>query len=152
MSRTPWPAAVVFVLLVSATAHAQIAQPDGWVGEGGRIVRPGDATPGGTPRPAAAIRPATRADWIGECEQRLAFANRLPDPARGYEGVCRAWLDYYERTGATAQGYGFTYAIPVSITTFEVPGNCPPPAVVPPPRPPVRHHAAPDKRVKLIRY
>jgi len=148
MSKTLWPA--LLSILVATTAHAQIARPDGWVAADGRIVRPGDASP-----PAGTVHPATRADWVGECEHRLAAANGLADAPGRYEQACRAWLDYYERTGATRQGFDFDYAIPVSVTTIEVPGHCPPPPVArqsPPPRPRPIPAPAKDKRQPFIRY
>lgn len=146
MPRLPWSA--FLLVAIPATAQAQWANPDGWVAAGGRLVRPGDA-----PAPPGAIRPATASDWIGECESRFASANRQPGSGLQYESACRAWLDYYERTGATGQGYAFEYAIPVSVTTIEVPGDCPPPPVVRQAPAPHRHQARPhDKRVPSIRY
>lgn len=147
MSRTLWPA--LLTLLVATPAQAQIARPDGWVAADGRIVRPGDAPP-----PPGAVHPATRSDWVGECEHRLNAANGQADVPGRFEPVCRAWLDYYERTGATRQGYDFDYAIPVSVTTIEVPGHCPPPTARPSPPPIPRPAPAPakDKRQPIIRY
>jgi len=117
---------------------------DGWVTEDGRILHEGE------PQPASfTVHPATRGDWVGECVNRLGAANKFREPAAGYENACRAWLDYYEQTGATAQGYGFAYAIPVSLTTTEIPCPCPPPARKPrPASKPMLH----DKRVKIFRY
>lgn len=146
MSR-PLGLILLFAVLGATPVEAQIINPDGWVGEGGRIIRRGDAPAGN-----GAVHPATRADWLGECERRLAMANQQADPGNRYVGACRAWLDYYEQTGATAEGYGFAYAIPVTVTMMEGPGNCPPPPAVKPPPPPRRQPIAPDKRVKTIRY
>lgn len=135
-------------LLGAAPVLAQplgVTHAEGWVAEDGRIVRDGD------PRPVpGSIHPATAGDWIGECQHRLGAANHMGPPDGRFEEVCRAWLDYYERTGQTAQGYGFAYAIPVALTITRVPGDCPPPPAPPPPRPhrPVVH----DKRVKTFRY
>ncbi|MBU6266981.1 MAG: hypothetical protein KGN34_05525 [Sphingomonadales bacterium] len=117
-------------------------RPDGWVTEGGRILRDGEA------RPAAyAVHPATRADWIGECSRRLVAANRNADAGIGFDNTCRAWLDYYDNIGATSQGYDFAYAIPVRVTTetrittiMAKPCDC-----APMPRRPKAH----DKRVRM---
>ena len=119
---------------------------DGWVTENGRILHEGEPRPG-----SYSIHPATRDDWIGECSHRLAAANAFRATPGSFENACRAWLAYYEQTGATQHGYSFDYAIPVAISTITVPCVCPPPPVPP------RHKPAPrplvrDKRVKIIRY
>ena len=106
----------------------------------------------GSPAPAQDVHPATRADWISECNRRLQSLNRNVDTTIGYEATCRAWLGYYERVGATAQGYDFGYAIPVQIKTetvvTEIMADPIPRAVPERPRP---HRRVPlrDKRVRL---
>ncbi|MDE2405774.1 MAG: hypothetical protein KGM17_13990 [Sphingomonadales bacterium] len=69
------------------------------------------------PPPTPEIHPATRADWLGECDRRLQSLNRNVDSGIGYQSTCRAWLDYYERIGVAANGYDFVYAIPVQRVT-----------------------------------
>lgn len=139
---------VLPVALVAAVADAQPwqARPDGWVTENGRILREGEARP-----TTYAVRPATRADWIGECNRRLVAANRGVDTGIGFDGTCRAWLDYYESIGAAAHGYDFAYAIPVKVMTetrittiMATPCNC-----APAPAPAHREQRLHDKRVPM---
>jgi len=138
------PVMAVVLAATPALADPSPVRPDGWISEGGRILREGD------PRPASTmVHPATRNDWIADCDSRLRAANTLRTTNGGFEGACRAWLDYYERIGATRSGYDFAYAIPVTLTTFETPRACPPPAPQPASRKPARRPLVHDKRIRL---
>ena len=135
--------------VLAAAAHADplSMQADGWVTENGRILRPGEAQP-----TTFAVHPATRADWIAECDRRLVAANPIHEPAISYENSCRTWLDYFEHSGAADHGYGFAYAIPVAISYVAARCDCSPAAM-----PVVARHRPPhravihDKRVRIRR-
>ena len=116
-------AALFGTAALAAAAHADplSMQADGWVTENGRILRPGEAQP-----TTFAVHPATRADWIAECDSRLAAANPIHEPPISYENSCRAWLDYFENSGAADHGYGFAYAIPVAISLVAARCDCAP--------------------------
>jgi len=139
------------IMLGAGAASAQpfVERPDAWVGEDGRILHDGAAQPANR-----GVHPATRADWIGECNRRLIAANRDADSGIGFDSACRIWLRYYEDTGVAARGYDFAYAIPVRVATetrittvvAEQPCDC-----APPPRRPVMRRATRvrDKRVRM---
>jgi hypothetical protein len=84
-----------------------------------------------------------RANWLGECRQRLTRGDH-PDYAAIDQG-CQAWLHYYEAGGAPDPVYG--YAVPVEVSGGMDCVPCPPPH-----RPMKRvrlRRVVHDKRIKL---
>ena len=115
-----------------------------WVGPQGQVYQ-SDPARGPDTAPYPIDPSATRESWLAGCRNRLDMANHGRDAPVSYEGACQGWLSYYEQSGYANNGYGFSYAIPVSVTT--IPGHC-----EPCPAPPRRHWARPvmhDKRIPL---
>jgi hypothetical protein len=143
--------ALFAALAMTAPAHAEVqyaeVQYDGhssadWVGPDGRIIR--DRGPDAAAYIGAA--PANREQWLGECVHRLDLANQGHGAVESYQDACTAWLSYYEAQGYARNGYGFAYAIPVSLETTTIARDCPRRILRPAP---VRRRPVPDKRIKL---
>ncbi len=113
----------------------------GWVGPEGQVYRgnwqgtyhgrdgqnyPGSYSGQWTPETSSHVQAAPyrgeissqREAWMMECRRRLDVANRARDGIDSYRAVCDAWLGYYERNGMTQKGYGFNYAIPVTLVAL----------------------------------
>jgi hypothetical protein len=122
-----------------------------WVGQDGQIYHADQAAPP-SDAPAYIDRSITPDDWLDGCQHRLDLANQGRDGPASYGEACAAWLHYYEQTGYARQGYGFSYAIPVSVTVEQgICTPCPPEYIS---RPKLRRHLIParpmhDKRIRL---
>ncbi len=119
-----------------------------WAGPQGQVYQADPSRAAYAP-PQGIDHSITREGWLDGCRQRLDQANQGHDAPGSYDGACQGWLSYYEQMGYAADGYGFSYAIPVTVTT--IPGHCEP-------CPPEPHYIAPrhhwvrplaDKRIPL---
>ncbi|MEY2943539.1 MAG: hypothetical protein RLY97_1553 [Pseudomonadota bacterium] len=81
---------------------------------------------------------AQRENWLLDCRRRLDVANHARDGMDSYRGVCDAWLGYYERNGWARDGYGFNYAIPVTLVALA-------------PRPFVAMASAPRPHYRIVK-
>ncbi|MDE1917540.1 MAG: hypothetical protein KGJ57_15670 [Sphingomonadales bacterium] len=126
-------AILISPIALPAVAHAEVVE------------RP--LPPPSAPMTAAYLMPFSaeqRANWLGECRQRLSLGDH-PDFSAIDQG-CQAWLHYYESGGAPDPVYG--YAIPMETSGGMDCLPCPPA-----PRPTEKRirirRVIHDKRIKL---